>query len=170
MHARVYACAAAMMLFFAVARARAFRYNQLMTTRYALYARVSTLNDSQTTSFETQEEDLSARIKVLYPDYELFKVYGDLGISGTKEDRPEFKRMIQDAKAGKFEVIITKSISRFARNTRLLLNALNELETAGVGVIFLEENLDTRQAGQKFILTVLGGSVKEAKVAVAFLK
>ena len=128
-----------------------------MTTRYALYARVSTLNDSQTTSFTLQEEDLSERIKILYPDYELYRVYGDLGISGTKEDRPEFKRMIQDAKAGKFEVIITKSISRFARNTRLLLNALNELETAGVGVIFLEENLDTRREGQKFILTVLGG-------------
>mgnify|MGYP002522030594 CR=1 FL=1 len=128
-----------------------------MTTRYALYARVSTLNDSQTTSFTLQEEDLSEKIKILYPDYELYKVYGDLGISGTKEDRPEFKRMIQDAKAGKFEVIITKSISRFARNVRLLLNALNELEGAGVGVIFLEENLDTRREGQKFILTVLGG-------------
>lgn len=128
-----------------------------MTTRYALYARVSTLNDSQTTSFTLQEEDLSEKIKILYPDYELYKVYGDLGISGTKEDRPEFKRMIEDAKAGKFEVIITKSISRFARNTRLLLNALNELEGAGVGVIFLEENLDTRREGQKFILTVLGG-------------
>ena len=128
-----------------------------MTTRYALYARVSTLNDSQTTSFTLQEEDLSERIKIIYPDYELFKVYGDLGISGTKEDRPQFKKMIQDAKAGKFEVIITKSISRFARNTRLLLNALNELETAGVGVIFLEENLDTRREGQRFIMTVLGG-------------
>ena len=125
-------------------------------TKYAIYARVSTALDSQATSYESQVEDLKDRVKALYPEYRLVKVYGDQGISGTKEERPVFKKMIADAIAGNFEVIITKSISRFARNIRLLLNTLQTLEDHHVAVIFLEENIDTRKTTQKFLLTVLG--------------
>lgn len=125
-------------------------------TRYAIYARVSTALDSQATSYESQVEDLKDRVKTLYLEYRLVKVYGDYGISGTKEERPVFKNMIADAIAGNFEVIITKSISRFARNIRLLLNTLKVLEEHNVAVIFLEENIDTRKIHQKFLLTVLG--------------
>lgn len=128
----------------------------LNNTRYAIYARVSTTLDSQVTSYESQVDDLKDRVRTLYPEYELVKVYGDQGISGTKEERPIFKKMIADAIAGKFEVIITKSISRFARNIRLLLNTLKVLEDNNVAVIFLEENIDTRKTYQKFLLTVLG--------------
>lgn len=124
--------------------------------KYAIYARVSTAMEEQQTSYETQTKDLKAKIKILFPDYRLYKVYGDLGISGTKENRPSFQEMLQDAKAKKFDLIITKSISRFARNTRLLLNSINELEETGVHIYFLEENINTGSPQQKFLLTVLG--------------
>ncbi|MCR4729372.1 MAG: recombinase family protein [Saccharofermentans sp.] len=125
-------------------------------TKYAIYARVSTTLDSQAGSYEAQVNDLKARVKVLHPDYQLVNIYGDYGISGTKEERPVFKEMIDDAIAGKFEVIVTKSISRFARNIRLLLNTLKILEDHKVAVIFLEEGIDSRKNIQKFLLTVLG--------------
>ena len=66
-------------------------------TKYAIYARVSTTLDSQAGSYEAQVNDLKARVKVLHPDYQLVNIYGDYGISGTKEERPVFKEMIDDA-------------------------------------------------------------------------
>lgn len=124
--------------------------------KYAIYARVSTSLEAQDSSFEAQTQDLHKRVEILYPELELYKVYSDHGISGTKLERPDFQQMIADAIDGQFEVIVTKSISRFARNTKILLNTLDELNKAGVKVIFLEENIDTSQASQKFLLTVLG--------------
>lgn len=122
--------------------------------KYVIYARVSTALDEQKTSYDVQIEDLQKKIAVLYPDYELIKTYGDLGISGTKEDRPDFQQMLSEA--DNFDLVITKSISRFARNARVLLNSINELDKKGVHVYFLEENIDTGSASQKFLLTVLG--------------
>lgn len=124
---------------------------------YCIYARVSTSYDSQDSSFDVQTKELKKKIKVLYPDWTLTATYGDQGISGKKESRPQFQQMLSDAKLKKFDVIVTKSISRFARNARLLLSALEELEKLNVKVLFVEENIDTSQASQKFILTVLGG-------------
>lgn len=124
--------------------------------KYAIYARVSTNLEAQDTSFDAQTRDLQNRVKVLYPELKLYKVYSDHGISGTKEERPDFQQMISDAKEHMFSVIVTKSISRFARNTKVLLNTLDELNKCDVKVIFLEENIDTSQASQKFLLTVLG--------------
>lgn len=124
--------------------------------KYVIYARVSTTYDSQDSSFEVQTKELKKKIKVLYPDFKYICTYGDQGISGKKESRPEFQQMLKDAKSKKFDVIVTKSISRFARNTKLLLTALEDLEALGIRVIFLEESIDTSQANQKFLLTVLG--------------
>ena len=122
--------------------------------KYVIYARVSTALDEQKTSYDVQTEDLQKKIAVLYPDYELVKTYGDLGISGTKEDRPAFQQMLSEA--DNFDLVITKSISRFARNARVLLNSINQLEEKGAHVYFLEENINTGSASQKFLLTVLG--------------
>ena len=124
--------------------------------RYVIYARVSTALEEQKSSFDTQTQDLKKRIKSLYPDLKFSGVYGDRGISGTTAERPDFQQMISDAHERKFDLIITKSISRFARNTRILLNTIKDLEECGVGIIFLEENIDTRQTTQKFLMTVLG--------------
>lgn len=133
-------------------------------TRYAIYTRVSTTLESQASSFENQNTDLEARVKELYPDYKLVRVYGDYGISGAKENRPEFNKMISDAIAGDFDVIISKSISRFARNTELLLRTVNKLKKHGVGVIFLENsNIDTRKESGMFIITVLAAIADEER-------
>lgn len=125
--------------------------------KYVIYARVSTTYDSQEGSFDVQTKELKKKIKVLYPDYTYVATYGDLGISGKKESRPQFQQMLKDAKAKKFDVIVTKSISRFARNTRVLLSTLEELNQLNIKVLFLEENVDSSSASQKFLLTVLGG-------------
>ena len=125
--------------------------------KYVIYARVSTTYDSQESSFDVQTKELKKKIKILYPSYTYLTTYGDQGISGKKEDRPQFQQMLQDARDKKFDVIVTKSISRFARNTRVLLSVLEELEKLNIKVLIIEENLDTSQANQKFILTVLGG-------------
>lgn len=125
--------------------------------KYVIYARVSTTYDSQEGSFDVQTKELKKKIKVLYPDYIYVATYGDLGISGKKESRPQFQQMLKDARAKKFDVIVTKSISRFARNTRVLLSSLEELNQLNIKVLFLEENVDSSSASQKFLLTVLGG-------------
>lgn len=124
--------------------------------RYAIYARVSTAMEEQKSSYDVQVDDLKKRVSILYPDLKFVSVYGDRGVSGTKENRPAFDEMLEDARNGCFECIVTKSISRFARNTKLLLSVLEELQKLKVRVIFLEENLDTEKTSQKFVMTVLG--------------
>ena len=125
--------------------------------KYCIYARVSTTYDSQDLSFDIQTKELKKKVKALYPTYTYVATYGDQGISGKKESRPQFQQMLKDARAKKFDVIVTKSISRFARNTRVLLSSLEELGQIGIKVLFIEENIDSSSASQKFLLTVLGG-------------
>lgn len=67
--------------------------------KYVIYARVSTTYESQADSFETQQNEIQAKIKLLHPNYKLVGTYGDLGISGKKESRPEFQRMLKDVRA-----------------------------------------------------------------------
>lgn len=139
--------------------------------KYCIYARVSTTYESQDSSFEVQTKELRKKIKVLYPDYSYVTTYGDQGISGQKEDRAAFQQMLSDAKLQKFDAIVTKSISRFARNARILLNVLEELEQLKIKVLFIEENIDTSQASQKFLLTVLGGLAEmEAQNTAAHIR
>lgn len=78
------------------------------------------------------------------PDYEMVDIYADEGISGTNtKKRDDFNRMIADCRAGKIDLIITKSISRFARNTLDCLNYVRELKDLGIGIIFEKENINT---------------------------
>lgn len=125
--------------------------------KYVIYARVSTSYESQDSSFEVQTKELKKKIKVLYPSWSYIDTYGDQGISGKKESRPQFQQMLKDARQHKFDCVVTKSISRFARNTRVLLQTLEEFDKLGIKVLFLEENIDSQSASQKFLLTVLGG-------------
>ena len=81
------------------------------------------------------------------PDYELADIYADEGITGTKtKKRDNFNRMIEDCRGGKIDLIITKSISRFARNTLDCLNYVRELKDLGIGIIFEKENINTMDA------------------------
>lgn len=125
-------------------------------TRFVVYARVSTALEEQKLSFKTQVTDLKKIIAVTKPDFQFVGVYKDYAISGTREDRPEFQKMIDDARCGKFDYVVCKSISRFARNNLLLLQTLKELKEHDVNVFFHQENLDTANTDSKLLLNFLG--------------
>lgn len=110
--------------------------------RVAVYARVSRESDLKHKSIEAQMDNLKDYI-ARHPDWEFAGYYVDEGITGTKLDRPEFNRMIDDARAGKIDIILTKSVSRFGRNVAAVLRILQELKTMGVTVIFDSENINT---------------------------
>ena len=121
--------------------------------RVAAYARVSTDQEEQATSLDTQINYYSSYISS-NPDYQFVDVYYDFGISGFKEKRPGFQRMMEDARSGKIDLIITKSITRFARNTDTVLKATRELKELGVGVFFELQNINTLTAAGELLMTV----------------
>lgn len=97
------------------------------------YCRVSSAHDDQQTSAENQQAYYENMINN-NPEYEFAGIYCDRGISGTKEERPEFQRMLKDARLGKIDLVLTKSISRFARNTDTMLKTVRELQKRGIGI------------------------------------
>jgi len=129
--------------------------------RVAAYCRVSTDMEEQLHSFENQV-DYYTKYTEKNPDYEMVEVYGDEGISGTSlKKRDEFKRMIEDCKAGKIDLIITKSISRFARNTQDCLHYSRLLKNMGIGVYFEKENINTLDASGELLFTILSSLAQE---------
>ena len=113
--------------------------------RVAAYCRVSTDQEEQLSSYEAQVNYYTTHIEK-HPDYECAGIYADEGISGTStKKRDQFNKMIADCKAGKIDMIITKSISRFARNTLDCLNFVRLLKDLGIGVVFENINTDTRR-------------------------
>lgn len=123
--------------------------------RVALYVRVSTLLEDQRTSIETQrkQEEL---IKLEGGIIDDSLVYEDIGISGAKTARPGLDRLRIDAEAHKFDVIYTKNLSRLMRNTRGLLNFVEEMNDLGIVICFAEERIRTDESLGKLLLTVLG--------------
>ncbi len=129
--------------------------------RTAAYCRVSTSSEEQATSFDNQVEEWTRRI-LENPDYQLVKVYSDSGISGTSaKGREGFQEMIRDAKAGKIDLILVKSISRFARNTVLTIQTIRELKEYGVEVYFDNENLSTFDAKNEFMFSIISSMAQE---------
>ena len=110
--------------------------------RVAAYARVSTDKDSMLHSLEAQVNYYSNLIDS-HPEWEYRGVYADEGLTGTKANRPEFQRLLQDCREGKIDLILVKSVSRFARNTVDTLTAIRELKAHGVEVYFQKENIYT---------------------------
>ena len=109
----------------------------------AAYCRVSTAQDEQLLSYENQLRYYKDYIEN-NPKYEFAGIYADEGISATgTKNRDDFKRMISDCRLGRIDRIITKSISRFARNTLDCLNYVRELKALGIGIFFEKENIDT---------------------------
>jgi hypothetical protein len=103
------------------------------------YARVSTDEDDQLNSYAAQVEFYTEHIKS-NPDWEFVEIYADEGLSGTsRKNRKNFNRMIDDALAGKLDLILTKSVSRFARNTVDALTAIRQLKEKGCAVWFEKE-------------------------------
>ena len=123
--------------------------------RVAAYCRVSTDSRDQENSFESQQRYFKEYIE-RNPDMELVKIYADKGISGTStKKRVEFNKMISDAKAGLIDRIVTKEVSRFARNTVDTLQITRELSDVGVSVYFVTDSIDTSEADDEFQLTIM---------------
>ncbi len=129
--------------------------------RVAAYCRVSTQLEQQESSFEAQKNYYTEKI-TNNPNWKLAGIYADDGISGTDmKKRDEFNRLLQDCEAGKIDMILTKSISRFARNTVDTLNTLRILRKKGVTVFFEKEHIDTHADNGEMIITVLSGLAQE---------
>ena len=129
--------------------------------RVAAYCRVSTDSDEQATSYEAQVEHYTEYIQK-NPDWEFTGIYADDGISGTNtKKREEFNRMIDDCKAGKIDMIITKSISRFARNTLDCLKYIRELKDMNIPVIFEKESINTMDAKGEILITIMASLAQQ---------
>lgn len=126
----------------------------------AAYARVSTGKDAMLHSLSVQVSYYSAYIQK-QPEWLYCGVYVDEAVTGTKTERPEFQRLLSDCRAGKIDMVITKSISRFARNTVTLLETVRELKALGVDVFFEEPNIHTMSAVGEMMLTLLASVAQE---------
>ncbi len=134
---------------------------QNMKKRVAAYCRVSTDNDDQANSFESQQRYFRQYIE-RNPDWELYAIFADEGISGTNtKKRKEFNRMIACAQNGDFDLIITKEISRFARNTLDSIFYTRDLKKHGVGVIFLNDNINTLDGDAELRLAIMSSIAQE---------
>lgn len=130
------------------------KMNTFNKLRVCAYCRVSTEEEEQANSLENQMEHYEEEIRS-NPSYEFAGIYHDFGISGFKENRPGFQKMLQAARDHEINLIITKSVSRFCRNTDTLLKAVRELKDLGVGVIFELQHINTLATSGEILLTVL---------------
>lgn len=135
--------------------------------RVAGYARVSTDHDEQFTSYQAQVDYYTNYINAR-ADWEFVEVYTDEGITGTSTKRREgFKRMIGDALAGKIDLIVTKSVSRFARNTVDSLTTIRQLKEKGVEVYFEKENIWTFDGKGELLLTIMSSLAQEESRSIS---
>lgn len=135
--------------------------------RVAAYCRVSSDSSDQLNSFTAQmryyESFLANSEKEI-----LAGIYADEGVTGTCEDkREEFQRMMNDCRKGKIDRIYTKSISRFARNTKECLSTIRELKSLGITVMFEKENIDTANVTDEMMITIMGGLAQEESTSIS---
>lgn len=124
--------------------------------RVAAYCRVSTDDSEQMTSYEAQKEYYTAKI-MRNREWIMAGIFADEGISGTSaKKRLEFQKMLRKCKQGKIDLILTKSISRFTRNTLDCITIARELKKIGVAIYFEKENINTLEMDSEFVLTILG--------------
>lgn len=124
--------------------------------RVAAYCRVSTDDEEQLTSYEAQQEYYTDKI-MTNKEWTMAGIFADEGITGTSaRKRPEFLRMIRMCKQRKIDLILVKSISRFARNTVDCLNYIRTLKELGIAVYFEKENINTLSAESEMLITIMG--------------
>ncbi len=129
--------------------------------KVASYCRVSTDRDDQANSFESQQRYFKEYID-RQPDWELYEVYADEGITGTStKKRAAFNRMIADAHLGKFQLILTKEVSRFSRNILDTITYTRELKALGVGVLFMNDGISTLEPDAELRLSIMGSIAQE---------
>ena len=142
--------------------------------RIAAYCRVSSDSQDQLNSFAAQNAHYTTLIHE-NPDWELVDIYADRGITGTSADkREDFQRLLADCKrllaeclAGNIDLIITKSISRFARNTVVLLQTVRELKSMGVDVYFEEQNIDSSMVSGETLASIFAALAQKESESIA---
>ena len=135
--------------------------------RVAAYARVSTSSDAQETSYESQCIYYTNYIST-NPSWTFAGIYADEGISGTTtKNREEFNKMIEDCKAHKIDMIITKSISRWARNTIDSLQYIRLLKDLNITVLFEKENINTMDESGEFLITVMSSLAQQESGSIS---
>ena len=132
----------------------AIKTKQKEHLRVAAYERVSDAKDAMVNSLDAQIEYFTKYINE-HQGWEFVDIYADKGITGTKEGRGEFQRMLADCRLKKIDLIITKAISRFARNTVTLLETVRELKARHIGVFFQKEGINTLSGEGEVMLTIL---------------
>lgn len=128
--------------------------------RVAAYARVSSGKDAQLHSLSAQISYYNTLIGSR-GDWELVGIYADEAMTGTKENRPEFQRLLADCRARKIDMVIAKSITRLARNTVTLLETARELKTLGIDIYFEKEHIHTLSSDGELMLTLLASFAQE---------
>ena len=134
--------------------------------RVAAYARVSSGKDAMLHSLSAQVSYYNDLIQK-EDGWEFVGVYSDEAITGTKEDRAGFQQMLEDCHNGKIDMVLTKSISRFARNTVTLLETVRMLKALGVDVFFEEQNIHTVSADGELMLTILASYAQEESLSAS---
>lgn len=135
--------------------------------RVAAYVRVSTVNEDQLISLEAQKKHYKTLIEK-NSEWKLVDIYCDEGITGTKKDRrPELLRMISDCEKGKIDFIMTKSISRFARNTIDCLELVRKLVNLGIHIYFEKENINTESMDSELMLSILSSLAESESISIS---
>ncbi len=149
------------------AEKRDFNITAMRKKRVAAYARVSTEQDAQQNSYAAQIEYYRGYIQSK-PEWEYAGVYADEGVTGTSyKKRDGFNRMIEDAENGKIDLILTKSISRFARNTVDSLTVTRKLKAAGVEVYFEKENISSMDVQAELLFTIMSSIAQEESRSIS---
>ena len=134
--------------------------------RVAAYARVSSGKDAMLHSLSAQVSYYSNLIQN-HSGWQYVGVYADEALTGTKENRDNFQRLLTDCRSGKVDMVITKSISRLARNTVTLLETVRELKNMGVDVFFEEQNIHSLSADGELMLTILASYAQEESLSAS---
>lgn len=123
-----------------------------MNTRVAIYARVSTTNHGQDVNLQTRDLEQFAQAR----GWSLADSYIDVGVSGSKDRRPELIRLMSDAHKRRFDVVLVWKLDRFGRSLRHLVNALAEFESLNVAFVSLSDNLDLSTASGRLMFNIIG--------------
>ena len=134
-----------------------------MTTRVAIYARVSTTNHGQDVSLQTRELRQFAEAR----GWQVVGEYVDAGVSGAKDSRPELNRLMADASRRRFDAVAVWKFDRFARSVSHLLRALEQFSSLGIAFVSLSEALDTSTPTGKMVFTVLGAVAELERSLIA---
>lgn len=134
--------------------------------RVAAYARVSDAKDAMLNSLESQIDYYNNRIEQ-HKGWRLIKVFSDKGLTGTKENRPGFQEMLKVCRNGEVDMVVTKAISRFARNTVTLLETVRELKALGIDVYFEKEEIHTLSGDGEVMISILASFAQAESLSVS---